>query len=181
MSNPVEAINESQAAGKVMLEVTRAVNDSIGPLSGWLAAGVGASLALLVANIDAVSEFVAAGYIRFALSCLLFSLLTAIVSKLVSAWISAQISAHEAGLAIGKQITAGSEPFSYTTFISEFEKALLPHVRWISRRMMRNVVADPQYALRLTAKVSQCQPVLVTCEVVAVAVAVVAVVIGLKP
>jgi hypothetical protein len=180
MSQPTQPINESQAVGKVLRYTTRAVNGSLGPFSAWLAAGVGAAFTVLLANLDAVSKFVSPPYIRFAMSCLLIGLVLAIVSKLVSAWISAQLDTRDAIDAVEKQVIDGGRQLSRELFRFEFEKGMLPHVLALSKLMVAKANGDTEFTVRLTAKVSQCQPILVLCEVLSVLAAALAVVLGLK-
>jgi hypothetical protein len=68
MREELPLINERTAAQKTLLAATRRAGDAMSPFAAWLLGGFGAAFALVLANIETVSKFIAVTHIRFGLA-----------------------------------------------------------------------------------------------------------------
>ncbi|OGB23733.1 MAG: hypothetical protein A3I66_15820 [Burkholderiales bacterium RIFCSPLOWO2_02_FULL_57_36] len=181
MSQEIKALNEHDAAGHSLVAAASKTNESLGPFSSWLIAGVGAAFSLLIANVDKISQFVCLYHIRIALLMLLIGLIVSIFARLLSAMVSAALGSREAGLGLAKQIQESGRPFDVKIFITEYERGLFPYQRWLARKSMDKAIAGDSVAVaRMIAKLSQTQAILVLTETLLVAVAAGVLVVGLR-
>jgi hypothetical protein len=180
MANTERPTTEQAAAQQALLSATRRAGDAMPPFSNWLLAGLGAALALVVANIEKISRFVEVTHIRFGLIVFLASLAIAIVATYLSMVVKAALGAQEDGEAIGKRASA-SQDFNVTIFMAEYERGLLPPIKWFAHFVMSKARAgDFGAGARVIAKLSQLQALLVVCQGLLALVAVGALAFGLK-
>jgi hypothetical protein len=174
-------INEHTAAQKTLLAATRRVGDALPIFSTWLMGGFGAAFALVVANIETVSKFIAVTHIRFGLLLFLTSLAIAIITTYLSTIVKAALGAQDDGDAIGKEIAALSGKFDLALYMAEYERGLLPPIKWIARYTMKKAMrGDIVAGTRMIAKLSQFQALLVVCQSIIALIAVGALALGLK-
>jgi hypothetical protein len=174
-------LNERTAAQQTLLAATRRVSGALPAFSTWLLGGLGAAFTLVVANIEKVSQFIEITHVRFGLILFLISLGVAVLATYLSTMVKVALGAQEDGEAISKQITASSTDFDVALFMSEYERGLLPPIRWIARSSMNKAEAgDIVAAARMIAKLSQVQALLVAGQSILALVAVAGLVCGLK-
>jgi hypothetical protein len=156
---------EKIAAQKTLVLVTRHVGDALPPFCTWLMAGSGAALSLVVANIETVSKFIEVPHIRFALVVFLISLVFAVLATYISTMVKASIAAQTESEALGKEIAETSKQFSVLLYMAEYERGLLPPIRWIAHSAMKKaMLGDITAGARMIAKLSQIQALLVACQ-----------------
>ena len=91
------------------------------------------------------------------------------------------MAAQEDGEAIGKRIIASAGSFDVSVFMSEYERGLLPPIRWIARSAMNKAKGgDIVAAARMIAKLSQVQALLVAGQSYLALVAVGGLAFGIK-
>jgi len=181
MANSEPPMTEQAAAQLALLAATRRAGDALPLFSNWLLAGLGAALALVVANIEKISRFVEVTHIRFGLIIFLLSLAVAIVATYLSTVVKAALGAQEDGEAIGKRAAASPQDFDVTVFMAEYERGLLPPIKWLAHLVMSKAQAgDFGASVRVIAKLSQLQALLVVCQGLLALVAVGALAFGLK-
>jgi hypothetical protein len=176
-----EPLNEHDAAGQSLISAAREVNKSLKSFSEWLIAGVGAAFALLIANVEKVSQFTCVSYVHIALLLLLIGLAVSVVARLLSTMVSASLGSYGTGVAIAKKIKDSGRPFDVNVFIGEFERGLFPYQRWLTKKSMAKAKAgDSVASARMIAKLSQVQAMLVLTETLLVIVALGLLVAGLR-
>ena len=144
-------------------------------------AGSGAALSLVVANIETVSKFIAITHIRFGLIVFLISVGVAVLATYLSTIVKAALGAQEDGEALGKEIGATTEKFDLLLYMAEYERGLLPPIRWIARSAMKKAMrGDVVAGARMIAKLSQIQALLVACQSVLALLAIGALALGMK-
>ena len=181
MAEENSPIDERIAAQKTLLSATRRVGDALPPFSTWLLAGFGAAFSLVLANIETVSKFIAITHIRFALLIFLASLVVAVLATYISTVVKAGLGAQDDGETLAKQIVALPRQFDVALYMSEFERGLLPPIRWIVHAQMNKAIkGDVVASVRMIAKLSQIQALLVVCQSILAVVAVGAMAVGLK-
>lgn len=132
MTDKVPQINERSAAQRTLIAATRRVGDAMSPFSTWLLAGSGAALSLVVANIEAVSKYIAITH-------------------------------------------------NLSRFAEEYERGLLPPIRWIARSSMKKAIQGDEIAgARMIAKLSQIHGLLVAGQSVLALIAIGALALGMK-
>ena len=132
MAEQQPPINERIAAQRTLLAATRRVGDALPPFSTWLLGGFGAAFALVLVNVDTVSKFISITHIRFGLLLYLGSLVIAVMTTYLSTIVKAGLGAQEDGEQLGKEIVALSGKFDLQLYMEEYERGLLPPIRWIA-------------------------------------------------
>lgn len=174
-------IDERTAAKKTLMAATRRVGDALPPFSNWLIAGSGAALSLVVAKIETVSKFVEISHIRFGLIVFLVSLAVAVLATYLSTIVKAALGAQEDSEALVKEIRATTEKFDVLLYMAEYERGLLPPIRWIASSSMKKAIqGDVVSGARMVAKLSQIHALLVLGQSVLALLAVGALAFGLK-
>ena len=174
-------INERIAAQRTLLAVTRHVGNALPSFSTWLLGGFGAAFALVLANIDTASKFIAVTHIRFGLLVFLASLAIAVLATYLSATVKAALGAQEEGEALSVAIVALPGEFDLALYIREYERGLLPPIRWVVHGQMKKVMrGDVVAGARMIAKLSQVQALLVVSQSILALVGVGAMAFGLK-
>jgi hypothetical protein len=181
MSENELPLSEKEAAQQTLLAATRRVGEALPAFSTWLLGGLGASFVLVVANIETVSRFIEVTHIRFGLIIFLASLGVAVLATYLSTIVKAALGAQEDGEALGKRISASAGSFDVSLFVSEYERGLLPPIRWIARSSLNKAKAgDIVAGARMIAKLSQIQALLVAGQSILALVAVGGLAFGLK-
>lgn len=174
-------LSEKIAAQQTLLAATKRVGEALPAFSTWLLGGLGAAFTLVVANIEAVSRFIEITHIRFGLIIFLISLGVAVLATYLSTIVKAALGAQEDGEALGKRIIASAGSFDVSLFISEYERGLLPPIRWIARSSLNKAKdGDIVAGARMIAKLSQVQALLVAGQSILALVAVGGLAFGLK-
>lgn len=181
MADHEPPLNEKTAAQQTLLAATRRVGEALPAFSTWLLGGLGAAFTLVVANIEKVSQFIEITHIRFGLIIFLVSLGVAVLTTYISTIVKVALAAQEDGEAIGKRIIASAGSFDVSVFMSEYERGLLPPIRWIARSAMNKAKGgDIVAAARMIAKLSQVQALLVAGQSILALVAVGGLAFGIK-
>jgi len=158
-------INEYIAVQRTLLMATRYVGDAMPPFCNWLMAGSGAALTLVVANIETVSKFIEVTHIKFGLIVFVLSLSFAVMATYLSMIVKAAMGAQEGGEALGREIGTTSNQFDLKLYMTEYERGLLPPIRWIAHSSMKKAMrGDIVAGARMIAKISQVQALLVGCQ-----------------
>jgi hypothetical protein len=174
-------MNSKIAAQRALLAATRRVSDGLPTFSAWLLGGFGAAFSLVVANIDKVSQFIEITHIRFGLVVFLISLTVAVLATYLSTIVKVALGAHEDGEAIGKQMVGTEGGMDVELFMTEYERGLLPPIRWIARSSMKKAKAgDFVASARLIAMLSQVQSLLVIIQSILAIAAVGGLAFGIK-
>jgi hypothetical protein len=167
-------------AGQLLVVAAQKVSASLDSFSGWLAAGFGAALALFIANLDTVSEFIAAGSIRHAAVLFLISAVLAVFEKLLAAFVAAGTAAGIEGAVLGKDIAEREIDLDITTFFAETKRALYwPGSLFASRAFAKAQAGDFAGPGRMYVKISQLQALTVIIQSVLSLAAVAVIVCGL--
>jgi hypothetical protein len=181
MENQEPPIDERTAAKKTLIAATRRVGDALPPFSSWLMAGSGAALSLVVAKIETVTKFIYISHIRFGLIVFLVSLGVAILATYLSTLVKAALGAQEDGELLGKEIGATDQKFDVLLYMAEYERGLLPPIRWVARSSMKKAMrGDVVAGARMLAKLSQVHALLVVCQSILSLLAIGALAFGLK-
>lgn len=181
MAEPKAPMNEHIAAQQTLLAATRRVSEALPQFSTWLLGGLAAAFALVIANVETVSKFIAITHIRFGLLVFLASLALAVIVTYLSTVVRAGLAAQEDGESLGKKIAASSAKLDLNLYMAEYERGLLPPVRWIARSAMKKTKAgDVVAGARMIAKLSQLQALLVVLQGALAVVAIGALAFGLK-
>jgi hypothetical protein len=86
----------------------------------------------------------------------------AALATCLSTIVKAALGAQEDGEALGKRMAASPCGFDVSLFMSEYERGLLPPIRWMARSSMNKAKAgDIVAGARMIAKLSQVQALLV--------------------
>jgi hypothetical protein len=81
----------------------------------------------------------------------------------------------------GRNIVSSQRKFDLALYMAEYERGLLPPIRWIARAQMKKALSgDIAAGARMIAKLSQLQALLVVSQSILALVAVAAMVFGLK-
>ena len=165
MAEPEAPMNEHIAAQQTLLAATRRVSEALPQFSTWLLGGLAAAFALVIANVETVSKFIAITHIRFGLLVFLASLALAVIVTYLSTVVRVGLAAQEDGESLGKKIAASSAKLDLNLYMAEYERGLLPPVRWIARSAMKKTKAgDVVAGARMIAKLSQLQALLVVFQ-----------------
>lgn len=181
MADHEPPLTEQLAAQQALLAATRRVDSALPAFSTWLLGGLGAAFTLVVANIEKVSRFIEITHIRFGLVIFLISLGIAVLATYLSTIVKAALGAQEDGEALGRKIATSSSTFDLSLFISEYERGLLPPIRWIARSSMNKAkTGDIVAGARMIAKLSQVQALLIASQSTLALLAVGGLAFGLK-
>jgi|GEM_PF-1719637 len=181
MANEQDPFDERVAAKQALLAATRRVSGALPSFSKWLMAGFGAAFSLTLANIGTVSKFIGIAQIRFGLLLFLISLGLAVVSTYLGMIVDSAIAGHEDGEAIGKKIAESPQEFNLELFGSEYERGLFPPIRWLAHASIEKAKSgDVVAGVRMIAKLSQIQTLLVVTQGILAVVAAGVLAVGLK-
>ncbi|MFN9091771.1 MAG: hypothetical protein ACK5V0_09800 [Alphaproteobacteria bacterium] len=169
------------AARRSLLATTQRVGDSIPSFSTWLLAGVGATFSLLIANLEKVTQFIDIGFIKVGMIAFVISLILAVVATYLAAVVKGALAAQHDAEELTKELIASGETMDVNTFILEFQRGLLPHVRGVSRRAFEKALSGDSLAgARLIAKLSQVQALLVAFQSLLAVLGLATIAFGLK-
>ncbi|RNF83746.1 hypothetical protein EER27_10260 [Lysobacter psychrotolerans] len=144
-------------------------------------AGLGASFALLVANIDSVAKYIYAYSFRWALFWFSASLLLGLLARFLAVTVFGGLNSNEA---LSKQLAgsiSSAKRFSFPAFIHFlFSGLLLPYKCIASSTFDKVKRGDLMASARLTAKTSQLQALLVLGQIVCSTASVLVLASGIK-
>jgi hypothetical protein len=165
MADAPPPLNEFTAAQKTLLMATKHVGNALPLFCVWLMAGSGAALSLVIANIQTVSNFIEITHIRFGLVVFLLSLVCAVLATYLSTVTKAALAAQTEGEELGREIEASAIKFNLSLYMEEYERGLLPPVRWIAHAAMQKAMqGDIVAGARMISKLSQIQALLVLAQ-----------------
>jgi hypothetical protein len=174
-------LSEHMAAKETLLAATRRVGDALPPFSKWLLVGTGAAFTLVLSNIGTVSKFIMITHIRFGLIVFLLSLAIAVLATYLATIVKAALASLDDGEALGKKIGTQKKRFDIALYVSEYQRGLIPPIRWFARAAMNNAKSGDIVAVaRMIAKLSQVQALLVASQGILALLAIGALILGLK-
>lgn len=181
MADSAAALNAKTAAKQALLAATRRVDGALPTFSAWLLGGSGTVFSLVVTNLEKVTKFIEITQIRFGLIVFLLSLVVAVLATYLSTIVKGALGAEEDGDAIGKKLAESEAGVDLKVFLTEYERGLLPPIRFITRSAMNKAKSgDTVAGARMIAKISQVQALLVLSQSVLALIAIGGLVYGLK-
>lgn len=141
MTESEEPMNEHVGAKQTLLFATRLVSEALPQFSTWLLGGLAAAFALIIANVETASKFIAITHIRFGLLVFLANLALAVIVTYLSTIVRAGLAAQEKGEALSKKIAASSAKLERDLYMTEYKRGLIPPVRWIASFAMEKTKA----------------------------------------
>lgn len=177
MSNSTK---EAVTAKETLLAVARRMNDTLPVFSTWLLGGFGAAFSIFLGHMDAAATYISRTSIRVGLGLFLISLAISVIATYLSTVVKVALIAHDDGESIGAK-AAAQGTFDLKSYAAEYERGLLPPIRWLARRQMTKALrGDIAAGARLVAKLSQLQSMLVILQSLVAVIAIFAMVIGIK-
>lgn len=148
--------------------------------SGWLLAGFGAVLALLLSNLDSVAPYLPISTVRLAAFIFIIAAAFGVAEKYLAALLSGAVEASLVSSELGEKMADRDIDLDFAFIFAETERASFPPARWIVRRMLRKVrEGDLVASGRFFSRCSQVQGVLVLCEAILIILATCLIVSGL--
>lgn len=149
--------------GKTLTALGVSVSAELAAFSGWMLVGFAAILGLIVANLQAVSTFVALESI----STVLKLFVVAVISNVFQRYCAAVIAASAA---VGKEVANYAVPaLDIDLFLRQIEGATLWPMRYLLRRSNRKLLeGDFAVGGRLIAALAQAAGLLVFVQMLAV-------------
>lgn len=179
--NPDNEIVEKLVANKLMIEMSRAISESMSQFAAWLLLGFSASFTLILANIATVSNFVETASIKSAVLVFLVSLLVAVVQRWIAASIMSGHKSGDAGAAIDAELNAQGIILNQSTVLSELEKASYYPAKWLIKIQFKKFrEGDLTVGGRQQLKMSQIQALLMLVQVLLAAASIAILMFGLK-
>lgn len=175
MTDNMQLTSEEKAAWRLLeLATTGAVGD-LSKFSSWLMTVLGAALTFFVANYEAVSTIITVTCLRAALSMFVTSML----SGLFALWLTAPI---KSGLAMSAEVLElRTLDLNAHAFASAFASGLIFPYRWFFlRRLATARATDALSSIRLPARLSQYQALLVLFQFISATAVVFTLALGIK-
>jgi hypothetical protein len=146
--------------------------------SGWLLAGFGAAFALILSNIESVSNFITVGSIRRGV----FLFLIALAAGVVQRWIGSSVRAGVLSGSEGEVLGDGAhDSIDFSVILEEIKKATFYPQRWLVAWSFKKIEkGDFAFSGRMFAKMAQIQGWLVLVQAALVISSIVVVVNGLE-
>lgn len=136
---------------------------------------------MVLSDIETVSKFIVITHIRFGLIVFLLSLAVAVLATYLATIGKAALGSLDDGEALSKKIIARKERFDVSLYMSEYQRGLLPPIRWFARAAMNKArTGDIVAVARMLAKLSQVQSLLVASQGILALLAIGALIFGLK-
>jgi|APMI01.1.fsa_nt_gi ABC-type multidrug transport system fused ATPase/permease subunit len=124
----------------------------------WVLAGVGASMALLLGNLDDVSVHVSLFQFRTALIAYLIGMVFGIAEKFIASYVIGTAESAIEAAEYHKNIHENFENVDYNVIREEFERVTLPSTKY-AKRLLHRLLRSSENAHSM-AKLSQVQYVL---------------------
>jgi hypothetical protein len=135
--------------------------------SGWLLAGFGAGLALLLSNLDSVAPYLPISTVRLAAFIFIIAAAFGVAEKYLSTLVSGAVEAFLVSSELGEKMAERDIDLDFDFIFAETERASFPPARWIVARMLRKVrEGDLVASGRFFSRCSQVQSIFVLCEAV---------------
>jgi hypothetical protein len=146
-----EVNQETALSMRLLYLSSSASSTSLGRFSGWLIAGFGAAITLILGKLDTASKFVAIGSLQDAIVLFIAALTVAIFEKFLASGISIFVTSFNESYQIGKEHTVTNMDI----VIQEFEKATLYPTKWLMQYSFRiiksgDLVASARFCFILT-------------------------------
>jgi hypothetical protein len=164
-----------------MIGMARAISDSITQLATWLLAGFSAAFALILANLDDVSKFVAIETIKKAVFLFLASLILAVLQRWLSTILQAGFQGGEIGEKLGAELGQNNIEVNIESVLLEVEKATFYPAKFLVIRQYKKVrTGDFTVGGRQQLKLAQVQGLLMLVQVVMAVSSLVVLVMGIN-
>ena len=124
----------------------------------WILAGVGASMALLLGNVDNISDHVSLTQFRTALIIYLAGMTLGVIEKFIASYVIGTAESALTAAEYHKNIAENFEEVDYTVIREEFARVTLPSTKY-AKRFMHRILRSTDNAHSM-AKLSQIQYVL---------------------
>ncbi|MBY6106822.1 hypothetical protein KUW19_10085 [Ferrimonas balearica] len=155
-------VHESILVGKLLSLTAYAATSSMDKFSGWMLAGAGAALTLVLSNIDTVSSFVPLSDIKLGVILFLVALALGVMQRWFTTSILAGSMVSDKAEELGRN---APEEFDYNHVLLEMEKAILYPQKWLVQYQYNKVIAGDFAAPgRMQALLSQIQMYIVVIQ-----------------
>jgi hypothetical protein len=155
--------------GKVLSVAAQSVSESVDSFSGWLLAGFGAFLALLLANIDKLRGFIEISALRHAARFYFAAAILGVFAKLLGLMVTSATK----GKSGASELTPDAGDIDLDLYLETAQRAFFPHARWFLKRLVARALeqGDLTYIDRMWMKCAQVQSLIVMVEAVLVLIA----------
>lgn len=153
---------ENIVAGKMLSIMAISVTTSLESFSGWLLAGSGVAFALMLTNIESISNFIELDSIKQAIFLFLFALGAGVLQRWLGAAVRAGALASSDSEQLGHHLP---DDFNFSSIFKQVEKATFYPQRWLVAWQFKKLEAgDFAVAGRVVAKMAQIQGFLVLLQ-----------------
>jgi len=155
-------LHEGILIGKMLGIMAINVTTAQETFSSWLLAGFGAAFALILSNIESVSNFISIDSIRKGVFLFLIALAAGVLQRWIGAGVRAGFFSGSNGESLGKELHEGID---FSVVLKEVEKATFYPQRWLVAWSFKKI-QDGDYAVsgRILAKMAQIQGWLVIIQ-----------------
>jgi hypothetical protein len=143
----------------------------------WMLAGVGASYALILANVASIAPYISPLALKRGVIIFLVAAAFVAFEKLVAIYIAQTSIENSEVQAYARETSASGAEIDLTIVNDEMSKATLPHTRWLNRAM-RRFLDEPR--ARTVAKAAQVQYVVAVIALATMITSLAFVALGLK-
>lgn len=166
MSEELREFHERLTAGRLLALGAAHVSEQLGSFGSWLLIGVGATYALVLANLAAVQQFVWLSTIRTGLVLLLVAVVLGVLQRGLAAILSASSASAEKAEQIGRELAERGIEIDFKVLFREIERGTFYPAKWIIRRSC-NHISEGDFAAsgRQSAGIAQIQSLLVLAQV----------------
>lgn len=162
MTEPKDNTQESIVAGKMLGIMAISVTTSLESFSGWLLAGSGAAFALMLTNIESVSNFILIASIKQAVFLFLIALAAGVIQRWLGASVRAGSLSSTDSEKLGQELPEG---FDLSVVLKHVEQASFYPQRWLIAWQFKKLQAgDFAVSGRVVAKMAQIQGFLVLIQ-----------------
>ncbi len=177
--NKTPSENKELAITAKLLTIASAnTTASLDKFSGWMLAGFGAVFALLLANINPISEFLNISAIKTGIMLYLVALTVGIFQKYMATIVASGCSAGKEAEKIGGQF---DNEINLNTICESIEQVTFYPQKWIVKKQFDKLKAgDYAIAGRTFAKLTQIRGLLVFAQTVIMITSIVVVIYNLK-
>ena len=152
-------------AGQVLMRAAARSSGLVDNFSNWLLGGLAATLALLVANVSDIKDYLPVWSIKMSAVWFVLSFAAALIAKLIAVFVASASAGASDGQDSGNSIAA--ENLDLDTFVSELTKPMFWPARAFTGSMLAKVKSgDFAAGGRLASRASQLQGLLVLLQAI---------------
>ena len=172
---------EKIAVNKTLLLLAKHISSSLEKFSGWLLAGFGAAFALVLTNIESITDFVQITSIRSGISYFLIALFLGVIQKWLSAIISSSFEASVGSEEIGKKLSESKDGADIEFILNEIKRSTLYPAKWfVTWQFNKILTGDLSAPGRMLSKLSQIQSFLIFAQALLVIYSILVILNGFK-